>query len=62
MAVTANTQTFTILAQDPAIEAAPGQPLFARVGVPLERLAEGPSGYRVKVVDFDASALSLIHI
>ena len=56
MAVTANTQTFTILAQDPAIEAAPGQPLFARVGVPLERLAEGPSGYRVKVVDFDASA------
>lgn len=56
MAVKANTQTFTILAQDPAIESAPGQPLFARVSVPLERLADGPTGCRVKVVDFDASA------
>ncbi|MDR0279301.1 MAG: hypothetical protein LBJ37_15585 [Paucimonas sp.] len=56
MAVKANTQTFTILAQDPAIESKPGQPLFARVSVPAEYLAEGPTGYRVKVVDFDASA------
>lgn len=56
MAVKANTQTFTILAQDPAIESAPGQPLFAKVNVPLERLADGPAGYRVKVVDFDAEA------
>lgn len=56
MAVKANTQTFTILAQDPAVQRAPGQPLFARVSVPLERLADGPTGYRVKVVDFDADA------
>lgn len=56
MAVKANTQTFTILAQDPAIERAPGLPLFARASVPLERLADGPVGYRVKVVDFDADA------
>jgi len=56
MAMKANTQSFTILAQDPAIERAPGLPLFARVNVPLERLADGPTGYRVKVVDFDASA------
>lgn len=56
MAVKANTQSFTILAQDPAIERAPGLPLFARVSVPLERLADGPVGYRVKVVDFDADA------
>lgn len=55
MAVKANTQGFTILAQDPAIQRA-GQPLFAQVSVPLERLADGPTGYRVKVVDFDASA------
>lgn len=55
MAVKANTQTFTIVAQDPAIESTPGQPLFARVSVPLERLGDGPSGYRLKVVDFDAS-------
>lgn len=56
MAVKTNTQRFTILAQDPAVERAPGQPLFAQVSVPLERLADGPTGYRVKVVDFDASA------
>ena len=56
MAVKANTQTFTILAQDPAVSAPDGTPLFARVSVPLESLADGPTGYRVKVVDFDASA------
>lgn len=56
MAVKANTQTFTILAQDPAVQRTPGQPLFARVSIPLERLADGPTGYRVKVVDFDAEA------
>lgn len=56
MAVKANTQTFTILAQDPAVQRTPGQPLFARVSVPLERLTDGPTGYRVKVVDFDAEA------
>lgn len=56
MAVKATIQTFTIIAQDPAIESAPGVPLFARVNLPLEHLADGPTGYRVKVVDFDASA------
>ncbi|MDD0977447.1 hypothetical protein [Pseudomonas fontis] len=56
MAVKANTQTFTILAQDPAVQTADGTPLFAQVSVPLERLAPGPTGYRVKVVDFDASS------
>ncbi|MFD2645414.1 hypothetical protein [Pseudomonas japonica] len=56
MAVKANTQTFTIIAQDPAIESTPGQPLFARVSVPLEWLGDGPNGYRLKVVDFDASS------
>lgn len=56
MAVKANTQTFTILAQDPSVRGTDGEPLFAQVSVPLERLAPGPTGYRVKVVDFDASS------
>ncbi|WP_175650531.1 hypothetical protein [Pseudomonas sp. Marseille-P9899] len=56
MAAKANTQPFTILAQDPAVASPDGTPLFAKVSVPLESLADGPTGYRVKVIDFDASA------
>lgn len=33
-----------------------GRRVFATVDVPAERLALGPTGYRVKVVDFDAEA------
>lgn len=50
-----NTQRLTILAQDPAVRDR-GRLVLEQVEVPHEVLAEGPTGYRVKVVDFDASA------
>lgn len=45
----------TILAQDPAVRLH-GKLAFAQVSIPNEVLADGPIGYRVKVVDFDATA------
>lgn len=49
-----NTQSLTILAQDPAIRVK-GALIFEQVDVPQEHLTEGPIGHRIKVVDFDAS-------
>ncbi len=55
MTARSNTRKLTILAQDPAVRL--GDRLaFAQVDVPYEDLARGPTGYRVKVVDFDATA------
>ncbi|HLL30412.1 MAG TPA: hypothetical protein VK403_05395 [Allosphingosinicella sp.] len=50
-----NTRKLTILAQDPAVRLG-GRLAFAAVEVPAELLARGPTGYRVKVVDYDASS------
>jgi hypothetical protein len=50
-----NSRKLTILAQDPAVRLN-GRLAFTQVDVPNEMLAPGPVGYRVKVVDFDASA------
>lgn len=50
-----NTRTMTILAQDPLVRVG-GRLLFATVELPYEELADGPVGYRVQVIDFDASA------
>lgn len=55
MTARSNTRTLTILAQDPAVRLG-GRLAFAQVEVPYEDLAPGPTGHRVKVVDFDASA------
>lgn len=55
MSETARVRRLTILAQDPGVRFG-GRLAFAQVDVPAEDLAEGPTGYRVKVVDFDASA------
>jgi hypothetical protein len=55
MAPRSNNQKLTILAQDPAVRAG-GALLLEQVDVPQEFLSDGPTGYRVKVVDFDASA------
>lgn len=55
MADSARTRKLTILAQDPGVRFN-GRLAFAQVAVPAEDLARGPTGYRVKVVDFDASA------
>lgn len=48
----------TIIAQDPSVKKN-GSILRAQVQVPYERLRPGPTGYRVKVIDYDASTSTL---
>jgi hypothetical protein len=48
------TRTMTILAQDPTL-IVDGRVLTAAVTIPNEQLSGGPRGYRVQVVDYDAS-------
>jgi hypothetical protein len=48
------TRTLTILAQDPTL-VVDGRILTAQVTIPNEELSAGPRGYRVQVVDYDAS-------
>ena len=51
----AHTQTLTIIAQDPSVTA--GRNIVtAEVSIPAEGLLAGPRGYRVNVVDYDASS------
>lgn len=45
---------FTIIAQDPAVQLS-GSPVFTQIMVPAETLAPGPWGYRLQVIDYDAS-------
>jgi len=51
-----HTRKLTIIAKDPGITLPDGSMLFARIEIPAEELARGPTGYRVKVVDYDATA------
>ncbi|MFT3913582.1 MAG: hypothetical protein QM704_05605 [Anaeromyxobacteraceae bacterium] len=44
-----------IVAQDPSVRGRHGEILTAVVDVPAETLAAGPRGYRVHVIDYDAS-------
>jgi hypothetical protein len=53
-----NTRRLTILAQDPAVRRN-GRLVTAQVEVPAEELLPGPCGYRVNVVDYDATANAL---
>ncbi len=48
----------TVMAQDPSVHVRgrSGAILMAKVGIPAEDLIPGPTGYRVQVVDYDASA------
>ena len=55
----AKTRPLTIVAQDPSVLDRHGRPLLTSVDVPAEELAPGPSGYRVRVVDYDASTGTL---
>jgi len=55
MAAVGNTRKLTILAQDPGVRLR-NRLAFTQVVVPREDLAPGPVGYRIKVVDFDATA------
>lgn len=52
------TRKMTIVAQDPGIRAN-GRILTTQVDVPAEELARGPRGYRVHVIDYDASTRTL---
>ena len=48
-------RTLTILAQDPTL-LVKGRILTAQIAIPNEDLSAGPRGYRVHVVDYDASS------
>lgn len=50
------TQRLTIVAKDPSVKTDEGRILTAQVEVPAEELAPGPRGYRVQVIDYDASS------
>jgi hypothetical protein len=44
-----------IVALDPGVRGPDGRPLTAQIEIPNEELAPGPRGYRVQVIDYDAS-------
>lgn len=51
------TRKLTIIAKDPGLRlGGPDGPMaFTQVAVPAEILAKGPTGYRIKVIDYNAS-------
>ncbi|HUL06285.1 MAG TPA: hypothetical protein VLV76_08130 [Candidatus Acidoferrum sp.] len=49
-----NTRRLTIVAQDPSVKLR-GRIATTEVEIPAEELAPGPCGYRVSVIDYDAS-------
>lgn len=49
------TRKLFIVAQDPSVKNAEGDVLLTQVEIPAEELSPGPRGYRVHVVDYDAS-------
>jgi hypothetical protein len=52
-----NARSMTVLAQDPSVRFGKDGPIaFAQVEIPAEILAHGPTGYRVRVVDYDSSS------
>ncbi len=51
-------RSVTIIAQDPSVRI-DGEILLARINIPAERLSPGPVGYRVEVVDYDATSDTL---
>jgi len=51
-------RSVTIVAQDPTIRV-DGEILLAKINIPAETLGPGPVGYRVEVIDFDATTDTL---
>lgn len=49
------TRRMCVIAQDPSVRNRDGSILMAEIEVPAEELAPGPRGYRVHVIDYDAS-------
>jgi hypothetical protein len=58
-AIRSGTQSFLILAQDPGMRGQHGERLFTSIQIPAERIWRGPTGYRVRVVDFDSETGAL---
>ncbi|HEX5872544.1 MAG TPA: hypothetical protein VFY65_19075, partial [Longimicrobium sp.] len=54
-----HTRTLTVIAQDPHVRNPDGTLVRAQVEIPAEDLAAGPWGYRVHVIDYDASTGTL---
>src|SRR5687767_928502 len=52
------TRRLTIVAQDPSVKIK-GKILRATIDVPAEEIGMGPRGYRVDVVDYDSSTMTL---
>lgn len=48
------TRKLTIVAQDPSIKKE-GKIITAEIDIPAEDIAPGPTGYRVRVIDYDSS-------
>jgi hypothetical protein len=46
---------FSVIAQDPSVKDAKGRILMASIRVPPDVLLPGPIGYRVQIVDYDAT-------
>lgn len=56
MAVQQSVRKLTVVAKDPGLRLGlEGPMVFAQVDVPAELLAFGPTGYRIKVVDYNAT-------
>lgn len=53
-----HTRKLTIVAQDPSVRVN-GKILRASIDVPAEEIGMGPRGYRVDVVDYDSSTMTL---
>ena len=55
------TQKLTVVAQDPSVRIGNGRRsiLLSALDVPAEVLEPGPVGYRVQVIDYDASTETL---
>jgi hypothetical protein len=48
-------RTMSIIAQDPSVKDANGNILMSAIRIPQEILQPGPIGYRVQIVDYDAT-------
>lgn len=53
------TRRLTVIAQDPGVNGPDGQVLTTEIEIPAEELSPGPRGYRIHVVDYDASTDTL---
>jgi hypothetical protein len=49
------TRRMSVIAQDPSVRRRDGRILMAQIDVPAEDLIPGPIGYRLQLVDYDAS-------